>query len=458
MFAWLSKTLRVAAIQRIEHRIHAVQPAHVHIAKGMAQVLLFVFLGKLVGAVKEMAIAYRYGVSGVVDAYVFALTLVTWLPGVWQSVLTVVLVPTFISLPEQEKRLFFSELMGFHTIFGVVSALAIAVGLPFLVPHVFSDSSDEALLHAIALIKGLAPIAIFSMLGGLLFTRLLAEEQFINTLMESVPALCVFIAVLAWPNNGADFPISNPLLYGTLIGFGMYVGALWMLLIRAGISSCFRWTIRSAAWHTIWRGMGYMALGQLVIALAGPIDQIMAASLGEGAIATLSYANRVLVLILGLGATAIGRSVLPVLSKAISRPRNAWHLARRWAQLLLLLGCGGVVFAWWLAPWVINVLFARGAFTSADAVRVVGVFRYGLVQVPFYLSGTVIVQFLASYGKYRQIGAIAAAVTVIKVFANYILMKWMGVSGVALATGIMYMSSFVLCLLTGSRLVKGSSE
>ena len=448
----------MGVFRRIERRIDAFEPAHVRIARGMALVALFVFLGKLVGAVKEIAIAYRYGVSGIVDAYVFAFTFVTWLPVVWQSVITAIFVPAFVSLSEQEKRLLFSELLAFHTVVGIVLALAIAVGLPFLVPYVFSASSQEALVHTTSLIKSLAPIAIFSMVGGLLFTRLLAEERFINTLMESVPALCICIAVLAWPSRGADFLTTNPLLYGTLIGFGMYVGALWLLLSRAGISCRFRWTLGSPAWRTIWRGIGYMALGQLVISLTGPIDQIMAASLGEGAIATLSYANRVLALILGLGATAIRRSVLPVLSRSVSHPKNTWYIARRWAQLLFLLGCTGALLGWWLAPWVINVLFARGAFTPADAEKVAEVLRYGLIQVPWYLSGTVIVQFLASYGRYREIGAIAATVTLIKVFANYILMKWMGISGIALATGIMYMSSFVLCLLAASRLTDRLSE
>lgn len=48
---------------------------------------LFVLLGKLAGAVKEMAVAYRYGVSGVVDAYQLAFTVVTWIPGTLVSVI-----------------------------------------------------------------------------------------------------------------------------------------------------------------------------------------------------------------------------------------------------------------------------------------------------------------------------------------------------------------------------------
>jgi hypothetical protein len=46
--------------------------------------------GKLAGAAKEMAIAWRYGVSDTVDAYVFVFNLATWPVSLWFGVLTVV--------------------------------------------------------------------------------------------------------------------------------------------------------------------------------------------------------------------------------------------------------------------------------------------------------------------------------------------------------------------------------
>lgn len=48
----------------------------------MAWVALFVLLGSFARAAKEMAIAYRYGVSAEVDAYLFVFNLVSWPVGV----------------------------------------------------------------------------------------------------------------------------------------------------------------------------------------------------------------------------------------------------------------------------------------------------------------------------------------------------------------------------------------
>lgn len=429
-------------LQYAKHRIHSLQPAHFRIARSMAWVALFVFLGKLAGATKEMAIAYRFGVGEVVDTYNFAFTIVTWLPTVWQSVLMVVLVPLFVRLPEPEKRVFYAELVGFTLLVGGSLAMVIAVGLPAMVPLVFSSFSEQATEQAATMARGLAPVALANVLAGLIFSRLLAEERHANTLLEAVPALCILIAVLFWPHGNGSQGVA-PLLYGSLVGFAAYVSCLWLLLARGGVSSRPRWTMRSPAWSALWHGVGYMALGQIIITFANPIDQVMAASLGEGAISSLGYASRVLALILGLGATAVGRATLPVLSESVSQPQNAWHITRRWSQLLFLVGFCGVLLAWWLAPWGIRLLFERGAFSATDSAQVVEVFRYGLFQVPFYLAGQVYVQMAASLNRYDVLFMSGVIGLISKVLVNWMAITFFGLLGIMLGTAAMHLINFV---------------
>ena len=50
-------------------------------------------IAKFAGAAKEMAVAWRYGVSATVDAYVFVFNLINMPVSIWFSVLTVVLIP-----------------------------------------------------------------------------------------------------------------------------------------------------------------------------------------------------------------------------------------------------------------------------------------------------------------------------------------------------------------------------
>lgn len=63
---------------RWTHRLREAHPDHHAIARGMAWVALFVLLGSVARAAREVAIAYRYGVSAEVDGYVISCQLVSW--------------------------------------------------------------------------------------------------------------------------------------------------------------------------------------------------------------------------------------------------------------------------------------------------------------------------------------------------------------------------------------------
>ena len=109
-------------ITTLGNRIRNANQHHHAIFKGMVSVALFVFLGKLMSAGKEMAVAYRYGISAEVDAYQFVSNLIGWPLGVWASVLTAVLVPLVARIRQadgHELARFRSELLGFSLVLGV---------------------------------------------------------------------------------------------------------------------------------------------------------------------------------------------------------------------------------------------------------------------------------------------------------------------------------------------------
>ena len=61
-------------------RISGVHDNHKRIASGALLIGALTLGAKLFVAAREMAIAWRYGVSGTVDAYQLAITITTWLP------------------------------------------------------------------------------------------------------------------------------------------------------------------------------------------------------------------------------------------------------------------------------------------------------------------------------------------------------------------------------------------
>ena len=428
---------------KISQRLAALHPDHKRIARGAVWVSLFVLLGKLAGATKEMAVAYRYGVSGVVDAYQLAFTVVTWMPGTLVSVIGMVVIPILVRLRQRDaadRALFLEEMHGTMLMLGGLFILASVFLGPLALAHLAANLSDETQQMARQLIFGMAPVALLAMAIKLFAARLQAEEKQVNNLLESVPAAAICCFVLLWPKGG----VIAPLLWGVLLGYVVQTAWLAYLARQAdGQSARPRWSWRSSHWPEFYQAVGVMAIGQFVMSLITPMDQYFAAQLGDSAIATLSYANRVIALLIGLGSVAVSRATLPVFSEiaALGDWARARNMALKWSGLMFVLGGGVTIVGWFIAPWVIGLLFQRGAFTAEDTVVVAAVFRWSLVQLPFYFAVLVLVQLMASRNRFGVMSVFAATNFLAKLGFNLLLVPWMGIEGIALATSLMYFYS-----------------
>src|SRR4051812_7345428 len=100
--------------------------AHGQILEALIRVASFVLLGRAAAATKEIAVAYRYGLSEELDAYLFVFNLVTWPVAVWFSVLTVVLVPLEARVRQQSPAdlpYFRSQLLGLALIVAAILSI-----------------------------------------------------------------------------------------------------------------------------------------------------------------------------------------------------------------------------------------------------------------------------------------------------------------------------------------------
>lgn len=430
---------------------HLTDPAshHGNIARGFLWVSFFVLIGKLAGAAKEMVIAYRYGVAAEVDAYIFILNLLSWPIGVWFSVLTVVLVPMAARVRQSdpaELPRFRAELLGLTVLLGLALVILAWLGLPWLLRSSLAGLPDRTLNIAAGMALELMPIALLGAITSLFSAWMLASGRHANTLLESVPALIILLAILLFPAGG-----SGPLVWGTLVGASLHLAGLVVLQSRHGEVEAPSFVRRSPQWSTFWPELGVMLAGQMLMGLAVLVDQFFAARMNTGAIAALSYSSRILALILGMGAMAVSRATLPVFSRAQMAPGAQVHrMAAHWARIMFVLGAIAMVVGWWLAPWVVRLLFERGAFTAQDTAVVAAVLRYGLTQLPFYFAGIVFISLLASQGRHRTMAVVAGVGLLIKLAAMTILTPMLDINGIALATSVMYASILLLLFLAAN--------
>jgi peptidoglycan biosynthesis protein MviN/MurJ (putative lipid II flippase) len=413
----------------------------------------FVILAKIVAAAKEMVVAAHYGVSGVVDAYLIALTISTWLPTIVVSIGTCVLVPKLVALTKgsTERKHFIAELNGTTATLAAFLVVLSALAGPWIVPWMMAGMSSANQATTRVMVLQLSPLALLTLAAGLMSIRLQASERHGYALAEAAPAVGILVFV-SFALHGTD---PGPLLWGTLAGTAAQ--AVWTSrMSRSAEGTLGGLSLRrtSLQWKGLYGALWIMGFGSLIMGLTVPVDQFFAARLGEGSVAALGYANRVVALATGLGAVAIGRALLPVLCNAVATGQTdlGRDQAVRWAWIALACGVVAAAVGWRLTPWGVALLFERGSFTASDTQVVSTILRASLVQLPFYFGGIVLVQWLTALGRFKPLLYVAVIAILSKILLNAALVGPYGTAGIALSTAVVYALSFFMQLgMTGRR-------
>jgi len=157
-----------------------------------------------------------------------------------------------------------------------------------------------------------------------------------------------------------------------------------------------------------------------------------------------------------LGAAAVGTAVLPFLSQQVAVGDYAAlrHTVRTYSRLILGVSVPVVIIAILFARPTVAVLFERGAFQRQDTDLVSEILRCSVLQVPFYLLGTLFSR-LVSVLRGNRVLLYGAIINVaINALMNLILMRFMDASGIALSTAIVYFVSTLFLYAYSSRAIR----
>ncbi len=420
--------------------------------RGFGVAILFMLLAKGIGAAKEMVVAWRYGVSEIVDAYLFSFALVSLPVVVCTNVAFSTLVPILARTSggsTYQRALFISEVLGFSIV------LAIAIGLieilgaesslwALLLPH------DHVLPYGMLVTFTLTQIyyAVLLIPSVLFSSLLIAEGKYEYALLDAIPAAVILAVVILFSDA-----TGLSLVYGTVAGAAAYLFSLWRYSTQhiTGISFGFS----SSYWKEFKRSSSVMLTAQIPANVMLVADQVILSMATIGAISHFGYATRALSLFTSLGVMAISRVLLPIIS-------DEWHAAdsnktevlSRVRELVRIIGAASILFlaiGWSAAPGLVDLLFQRGSFSVADAKDVTTFLRLLIIQLPFYMAGTALVQILAAVGRHQDIAFGAMLNFAIKVGSSYLLFNWLGITGVALSFTIMYVCSSVYLLYCVNR-------
>lgn len=437
----------------LRHRLQAASTENRAIARGLFWVALFLIIAKSISAGKEILVAYLYGISPIVDGYLFVSNLSQWPHGIFASVTSIILIPFLVKLqqarPSEACRVQ-AALLPFAFLLGTAVSLTYGVILWWIVSGIELGLTAESQAAALTALPWVAPSIAFAFMGAVLSNWLMSQRRHANTLLEATPAAAIAVCLLVWPIASGQAWGVLPLAVGTLIGFSLQA----FLLLRV----C-RQRIRFADfgvlgqhWPALRSAFSVMLLAQIVMTSAGLLDQFFAVRMGEGVLASYAYAERIMALVLGLTSVVVGRAMLPVFA-SVGDLRASFALAQRWAWRFGMLGLLGVVALFFLAEWAVMLLFQRGAFTASDTRDVAEILTVLALQLPFYLFSIVLVQWLAAAGKASWLLMAAVAGFLAKLLGALVWFD-LGATGLAASTALLYGTSGILIYGTARRLLR----
>ncbi len=385
----------------------------VRLVTGFVTVGLWTLLSRILGFARDIMIAAYLGAGPVAEAFLVAFSLPNMFRRFFaEGAFNMAFVPMFAKkleggdAPERFAQDAFTGMAFFLTVFSAVGIVAMP-GLVLLMAAGFAEDARFDL--AVTYGRIAFPYILFISLGALASGVLNATGRF--TAAAAAPLLLnlIFVAAMLLAGAiGAPDPSGILAAPGTVVAIGsafeLRIGtALALAVPLAGIGQlALVWLAAARAGFVLRIGRPRLtpALRRLAIiaapaALAGGVVQVnllvgrQVASFFDGAVAWLTYADRLYQLPLGVVGIAVGVVLLPDLARRLragdtAGGRDAFNRA---AEFSLALTVPAAVALVAIPVPLVSVLFGRGAFGADDvAATALAVAIYGLGLPAFVLQ------------------------------------------------------------------------
>jgi putative peptidoglycan lipid II flippase len=428
--------------------------AHRRVASAALVVAAFTLAGKVVSAAREVILAYRFGTTDEVDAFVLASTLPGFAMVVISGSFNTALLPAYVEVRQREGAVEAQRLLSTTVVVSLVLLVAagaiLSVVQPLVLPLLGSHFAPAKVLLTVKLSFLLLPGLVVSGLTTTWSGVLHAHGKFAAPAGASLAVPLTSIAALLL--FGRTWGILS-LVAGMFAGFLAEAVLVGFALRRVGLSLRPRWEGATPHVRRVVGQYAPMAAGMLVMGLNPLIDNAMAARLAPGSVASLGYGSKLVGFAMGIGTVSLSAAVFPHFSAlAASRDWSGLQKTlRTYAALVLAVTIPATIAAVLLSNPIVGLLYQRGAFTSGDTQIVGRMQALYVLQVPFHLTGMLFVRFLSATSGNRILMWISIATAVINVAGNYAFSAWIGPPGIALSTSVVYVSTFVMLYLNTRR-------
>lgn len=418
----------------------------------MATVAGLTGVSRVLGFVRDILTAAVMGAGPIADAFFVALKLPNFFRRVTaEGAFSVSFVPLYSAKLEKkgegQAEEFASNAFAVMLTILVPFTILAMFAMPFIIYAIAPgfEAGEMRYEAAVEMSRITFPYLLLMSLAALLGGVLNAHDRFAPFAAAPVFFNLCLIAALLWVVPFTATP-GHALAWGVFAaGIVQLVWLIWCIK-RAGFPLWLRRPSFDGDIKKLFKLMGPGVISAGVVHINLFADVIIASMLAPGAISYLYYADRLNQLPLGLVGIAVGTALLPMLSKAFSakNTERAQHLFNRALEICLILALPAAAALFLVSEEMVRVLFERGAFTAADTSAAAKVLMGYAIGLPAYIC----VKVFSTAFWAQQDTTTPMKISIVCTIANIVMaltfVQFIGVAGIAIATGIAGWVQFIL--------------
>jgi len=332
------------------------------------------FISRILGLVREQAIAYAFGANAATDAFWVAFRIPNFLRRLFaEGSFSVAFVPVFTEVKETRSHEDLRQLVArtagtLGGVLFVVTALGM-LGAHWVAAGFAPGAIDEPAKYALTtdLLRVMFPFLLCVSLTALCGAVLNSFHKFmLPALTPVIMNLCMIAAALWW-SKAFDVPIMA-------LGWAILVAGILQLLVqlpalaKLGLLAWPRWGWRHADVRRILTLMVPTLFGSSVAQVNLLLDTLIASFLITGSQTWLTQTDRLLEFPLGIFGVALGTVILPSLSRHhVATDREGFAKALDWGlRTALLISVPAMLALVLLAKPLLATLLQHGRFGAHD--------------------------------------------------------------------------------------------
>lgn len=352
---------------------------------GAAFIALGILASRLIGFVRERAMAHYFGVGPHADVFRAALRAPNAIQNLLgEGTLSAAFIPLYTRMihegREEEAGRFAGAVFGLLlTVAGGLSLLGVLLARPIVAILSMGFLDDTGAVDryelAVAAVRIIFPMTGFLVLSVWALGILNSHRKFLVPYLAPVAWNAAIIAALVWVGrtSGGSVPslaTLDRLLFAACWGAlaGGFLQFLVQLPVVARVLRGFRlsFSTRVTGMPEALRSFAPVLAGRGVVQLAGYLDQFLASFLAAGAVGVLGYAQMPYMLPISLFGMSVAAAELPELARLGAKPAELAPRVRRSLRQMAFLNVPTFVGYLAFGILIIGLLYRTGSFTAAD--------------------------------------------------------------------------------------------